>query len=288
MANTLAKIIHIGHKFIHSAEYKRVWGFLDFPHRPTEEEIETYRIYLEKHLVPETRCLVLGATPELRDLFSRFGVKPVLADIAHSMFTDMLHYTKHARQENETWIKENWLNLFLPEHSLDCVVGDLSLRHIAPDEQKLLFKKICKFLRPGGVFVVRHHIINPSYQGRAYSSILEEMKDADFSAQKYGSMGILLSRLLDNSTESSRVNLAAITGAVNHYLATEKVSLAYGIFLYEFLEKRIYRFGKILTSQTEQEIAGAFKRYFTIISKKYTGTYPESEHYPIYMLKPLP
>ena len=287
MLASLSRIVAAADRALRPGEYSfwHLWGNLSFPHRPTRREIGIYRDFIGEDVREEANVLILGATPELRDCAAELRIRPMLVDRSYSMLSGMLRFAEKAIPANETWLKADWLAVPLPERHFDVVVGDLSLRQLAPESQGALLRRIAQLLRPGGKLVLRHHNIDPLYRTRSYEEIFEEMRDFPYEKKKYEAIGVLLSRLLDRSTQRYQTRTEEIVAAVNDYLRNGSPSFSYRLFLLEFLAKRAQ--GLIpLASRTREENAALFAERFSIASARSDGSYPESEFYPVYLLKP--
>ncbi len=287
MLASLSRVIAAGHRALRPDEYSfwHLWRNLSFPHRPTRREIDIYRDFIGEGVREEANVLILGATPELRDCAAELGMQPILVDRSYDMLYGMLRFTKKAVPANETWLKADWLTVPLPEQSFDVVLGDLSLRQLAPEWQGGLLLRIVQLLRPGGKLILRHHNIDPLYRGMSYEEIFKEMLDFPYERKKYDAISVLLSRLLDRSTQRSQTCTEEIVAATNGYLRNGHPPFAYRLFLLEFLAKRAQ--GLIpLASRTREENEALFAERFSVVSAKSDGSYPESEFYPVYLLEP--
>jgi len=128
---SLARIIARARRFAYREEYDHfsVWKKLSFPNRPTEREVAIYQKFIAQDRRQDANLLILGATPELRDLTAFLGIKPVLVDISPRMLWGMLRLTKQLDATKEVWVKSDWLQAPLPENFFDIIIGDLSLRY---------------------------------------------------------------------------------------------------------------------------------------------------------------
>lgn len=286
MLDTLAKYVASGHRLLYYREYSfwPMWAALTFPHRPTAQELRLYAKLFGEHAIGERAILILGATPELRDFAAEFRMKPFVVDISRKMLSGMLRFCRVARKENEAWIHSDWLTAELPDKSFDIVAGDLSLRHLAPERQEKLLKKISQLLKPNGKFIIRQHIVNPLWRAKSYSEIFEATRRVPYEDKKYEAMGVLLSRLLDRSAENQLSNPKEIRDAFQEHLSSANPPFSYRLFLHEFFAKRLVHL-QTLAAQTKNEIESKFLRDFTIQASYAAADYPESEFYPIYLLK---
>ena len=244
--------------------FLRVWEKLSYPNRPTKKETEIYRKFIGG-LNEGSKLLILGATPELRDLASELNIKPILVDISLNSLSGMLRFAKSADPRNEIWVKSDWAEAPLEENHFDAVVGDLSLRHIELERQELLFEKLLKLLKKGGALVVRHHVANPNYEKRSIAEILEEPLEISYLKNKYQAIGILLSRLFDAGTAKRYADHRNIIENVSEYLSKKpNVVFWYRRFLYDFLLTVRPLYDKPKLSQAKNEFEGKVEKYFSI------------------------
>lgn len=287
LANYFASIIVSADRIIHPAHYRplSLWKYLDVPHRPNKKEVALYEKLLGK-LSPDDRVLILGATPELRDLVLRLGAAPFVADVSAHMLNAMQPLMIENSERRETLIQKNWLDLDFPDNFFSAIVGDLSFRHLEPASQSVLLEKMRRWLRPNAKAVFRVHAVNPEYQGN-YPAILDEMKKNYDTYGVLTAMSILLSQLYDASTRDQMIDRKGIERGVRDYLSKTNIPFSYRVFLHEFLAKRIELFSKPLSSQTKDELEEIFKMHCAIRQIYKKADYPEAPHYPIYHLQPL-
>ncbi len=291
MTNSIIDILALGQRFLYQREYRaslwEKWGNFTIPQRPNSREIAIYKNFVGA-APPHSQVAVYGATSEFRDMLSELKIQPILIDISLPMLVEMLRYTNSAKEKNEIWIKGDWFTAPLPDNFFDIAIGDLFLRHVDPEKQEELLAKISKSLKADGKLIVRTHAINPSYRHRPYREILEEMRSFPYQEKKYEAMGILLSRLFDASTKNCRTDHDAIIAGIKMYLRGKEVSISYGLFLHEFLAKRLALYAyarKALVSETQPELEELLKKYFSITAVRSDDSYPESQFFPIYLLE---
>jgi len=153
--------------------FASTWRKITSPGRPTKGEIEIYRKFLQPVLKRKSaQILILGATPELRDLLAPYkNIQVVLVDINLEMILAMIKFMKN-KNPNEIWIKADWIKAPLQENYFDAVLGDFVLQNLPANLQSQLLFKIKKILKPHGFFITRHHCY---YQGYRQSINLEEL-----------------------------------------------------------------------------------------------------------------
>lgn len=287
LANRIAEIITAADRIVHPGHYRLIslWKNLGVPHRPNKEEIAIYRYFLGE-ITTENRILILGATPELRDLVLSLGAQSFVADYSRQMLTVMQTFMNQDPKGRETIIEKNWLDLDFPENFFTAILGDLSLRHISPESQYSLLEKMYRWTKPNGKIILRIHFISPQHAERPYAIILDEIKHLFFSEKPLHVMSLLLSRLYDASTRDNKIDYQSIEVGIREYLSESNMPFSYRVFLHEFMSKRITPFSKPLTSKTKKSYEKLFSTFCIIENCSYAENYLESEYYPIYSLSP--
>lgn len=143
----------------------RSWGRHAYPVVPTGEELDRYEqeVIRAKNRAENTRTrvLILGATPQVRDVCAkhRDQLSITVADYSFRMITGMLQYAQLVDPMVEQWVRADWLDLPLAEQHYDCIVGDLAMQQIEPRYETQFLQGVRDLLTPGGVFVTRLHYI---------------------------------------------------------------------------------------------------------------------------------
>ncbi|MFA4833824.1 MAG: class I SAM-dependent methyltransferase [Patescibacteria group bacterium] len=151
---------------------------------PRAYELKNYKFYLAKSLKNKKNpfVLVLGATPELRDLAIKLGAFCVAADVSANNLEKLTEVMKFKNSDKNLFIKTDWLMLgkiFKPR-IFDAVLADASLNNFPPKKHEQIFKDINSLLKPGGRFLAKNLVYLP-----------EKPKDNLFEIQKkYDSGGI--------------------------------------------------------------------------------------------------
>lgn len=126
------------------------------PFRPTTNDLKLFQeitlTHLSSHL--KINALVLGATPELRDLLFMLGASITIVDQNPRMVEAMSGlrvYTGHEDIYIDDWFQ------FLPtrKQSFDLIVSDLTQGNIPYDKQEDFFRLISEALVPGGLYIDR-------------------------------------------------------------------------------------------------------------------------------------
>ncbi|MCK4968419.1 MAG: hypothetical protein KAS12_05155, partial [Candidatus Aenigmarchaeota archaeon] len=102
-----------------------MWStYFTSPSRLSKGEIEKYRLWLEQKKKNGAKtALVLGATPEIREILYDLEYKTTIIDINLEMILAMNSQLKIINTD-ETIIKSNWLENPLKNNFFDIIIGD--------------------------------------------------------------------------------------------------------------------------------------------------------------------
>src|SRR3989344_5386642 len=99
------------------------WKHAAHPARPCKEELQVFEKFIKEH----KKVLILGATPELRDLCHKYNLQVSLCDINPVMIKEMSKLIKHKGKERiyiGNWLKiptDDTFDLILAEQSMNIV-----------------------------------------------------------------------------------------------------------------------------------------------------------------------
>lgn len=137
--------------------FAKSWSQVGQPGRPSKNEVEAYRkacqIALSKK--KESKVLIFGATPEIRNLLLDYkNAQVVLVDNMLDMILGMTELVKKTNK-NEVWIKSDWLSVPLPENYFDLILADWTSCNLPFDKQKVYYQNAHKWLRKDGLYAER-------------------------------------------------------------------------------------------------------------------------------------
>jgi hypothetical protein len=132
------------------------FGKVDAP-AVSEETLERFHDLYNQSVegAPEIHALVLGATPELRDIVLSYGHRLTTVDndpAAVAEKTAQMHYAHHP---NEQIITEDWLTVDFDPATFDVILGDGVLTALSQEQQKILLDRLHTWLKPTGNLVLR-------------------------------------------------------------------------------------------------------------------------------------
>src|SRR3989344_1349079 len=128
---------------------------------PSPAELDFYTKYLKqiKEKIDAPRLLVLGATPELRDLGLNLGFAVTAVDINPEMIKLADKSLTVKNRKKEEVILGDWLEVSLPNGSFDAVLGDVALNNVTAESLPRLLEKMAGWLKPGGLVLVRNIVL---------------------------------------------------------------------------------------------------------------------------------
>lgn len=132
-------------------EMANVWKKYTPPGRPSVGEISFFEQEINKELSrnKNIKALVLGATPEFRDLLAKYNIKTTLVDVNPDSVKAMTSFMIQ-KNTNEKVIISDWLSMPFKNNTFDLVLSDSAQDNIKFEEFETFFKKIFQVLKPGG------------------------------------------------------------------------------------------------------------------------------------------
>lgn len=135
--------------------FAKKWGEISKPPIcPSKSEVAIIRSWIKKH--KGQNLLVLGSTPQYRDLGHELKKQVAIADISLKMMQAMSEFMKYKNKvSEELWLKANWLEMPVRQNHWDFVLGDLVLANMPLKLWPKFLQKINKVLKPNGFFITR-------------------------------------------------------------------------------------------------------------------------------------
>ncbi|MFH1448343.1 MAG: class I SAM-dependent methyltransferase [Candidatus Micrarchaeota archaeon] len=133
----------------HALEWRRSFGS---PARPTKAECKVYWRELSK-LKKDAKTLLLGSTPEIRDMAFEFGMRLTVIDFKVKNYEELQGLMVHS-PDNETYVNKNWIDMEF-QSEFDVVIGDNVLSVLTTPKAKKLVKRIHAALKPEGKWITR-------------------------------------------------------------------------------------------------------------------------------------
>ncbi|MFA5878224.1 MAG: methyltransferase domain-containing protein [Candidatus Staskawiczbacteria bacterium] len=165
---------------------KNTWFKIVPPSRPCKDLLSIWEdvlVKIEKR-TKNPKGLILGSTPELRDLLIKNGFQSFACDVNANMLMNMDGLMKYGKSSKNKKIVGNWLKVNLPQNSFDVVVGHIALEQILNvKDLNALLGKIQRILKPNGVFLTCCLVRNkkPVIIGNGWEKLLRSYKNKKIS-----------------------------------------------------------------------------------------------------------
>ncbi|MFA7209205.1 MAG: class I SAM-dependent methyltransferase [Parcubacteria group bacterium] len=162
----------------------KVWTKIGPPWRPSKKDIGFWEKRIEElSKNKKLKVLLLGSTPEIRDMFARHDIPLTLLEANESMYEAMGKMRKvHSAPSDEKLVIGNWLEAdrIFKENRFDIVISDLPHCNIAYKDWPKFFTNIFNVLKPGGQFLLA--TVTYGYPER---QTIEEMLEKYSKNKKY-------------------------------------------------------------------------------------------------------
>lgn len=158
------------------------YGQVDAP-SVSEETLEKYNDFYNRMTegIENPRVLVLGATPELRDIVLSHGDKLTTVDRnsqALHIKSKLMHYINN---ENETILNEDWLKMNFKKNSFDVIIGDGVFTALDKTLHKSLNDKLHDIIKDTGYLLLREGAVTHARPRYAPSVHIHEYRTGQYS-----------------------------------------------------------------------------------------------------------
>lgn len=260
------------------------WDWNAPPVRPSKGEIEIYGDFL-KRKDRKSRILVLGSTPELRDLVSATDAKIYVADFSYRMPAAMLRFTRNVDPLKEKWIKDNWLELPFPPKFFDVILGDVVLHQVTPNLELTFLEKIRSLLENDGFFITRLFFLDETFLQKDLYDITKQILTGPFSYTQKATLLRLQPVWLFADLTKRKFNRRLSAQKFSEMMKEEKLSNPILKEVCDILitDKDSYR---DWSPPREEEMIHILSSSFDIIERGKADDYPYAEYFPIFLLTP--
>lgn len=122
--------------------------------RPSKDEIQKYKQMIKFNSRKSLKCLVFGATPELRDMLFELKCDVTVVDNNQYMIEKMSSLMNYNPKDEKT-IVSDWINVDLKENHFDYILGDHVVNMLPISKYTHFLSKVKKLLAVGGIFINR-------------------------------------------------------------------------------------------------------------------------------------
>jgi len=239
------------------------WDILASPGRPSVWEIKLYEQWAKPHLRKGANVLLLGSTPELRDMLAKHDCKVVVVDNNLSMIEGMVKYVKR-KPKNEIWVKTDWLKAPLKEKYFDLVLGDFVLSNLPYTAHDQFLKRIKNWLKPNGSFITRIESFKDYYQTMSIAKLVKLCRNKPFDKKTinyFWNSGNWFTRPI----KTKEAAIGEFWQKLQRYLAKNKEPK-----IRRLLEKSGFLFplDKVWFTYMEKDLTKLLNKYFVLSNKK--------------------
>jgi hypothetical protein len=254
------------------------WEWIIPPSSPSLTELVVFDKYLAS-LPRAATVLILGSTPELRDLCFFRGLSATVVDYNPDTFRSLGRYLRHP--DTARLVVQDWRTMAL-DTPYDAVIGDLAVNMVSVPEQSLVVKNTATVLKEGGLLIHRawaRHGSKYSRDATTLSSILDEHNTHRQNANYFYSLALPLIFYYFNEQEQS-INVQDILQGLDSALANGLISAD---CLYQF-KRCWHRYLMPNWIQTAHDAQAMMNQHLATVSVE-RGTDFYSEFCPIYVMQ---
>jgi len=196
------------------------WREVKQPIRPSESELQFYESFVEKVSRRENpEMLILGATPEFRDMAIKHGMKPVCADLEQPIWEAMKHFMKE--QGEEEFLLCDWLKL--PEdRKFDLVIGDGPLNMLPKEHGNAFFESLAKTIKDDGLSVQRMMTFNDKLTEEDFEAAMNKYRQNNLDINLYG-YTVLIANSIGEAGYPHLSQLQIFEQVLSKYLTQEEL-----------------------------------------------------------------
>lgn len=283
--NRHSKTIISGSKYWFSRS--ATWRKIKPPVRPSRRALEIYDKFLCRALrgKKSPRILVLGATPEMRDLASYYSEEVTVVDINMDMILAMTKIIKNKKAaKNEIWVKGNWVNVPLAPNYYGVILGDGIACQVTFEDAPKLWQHLNDLLKKKGAFLTRDSEMtrDTDYIKIANTVIKRIIRKKKLSYQDYSNLNFAIELSTFNPREKiMKIDKFSFYNALrNLAVPPKKIDKIYQDFIKIF--PRVEKVWRVLTPEEYIKEASLF---FRLANKKYEPQSVFSKILPIYYLE---
>ncbi len=164
--------------------FLKKWEEVKDPIRPSDGEIQFYEKYINRISELENpEMLILGSTPEFRDMAIKYGMKSVCADLGKPIWKAMKHFMKERGEEE--FLHCDWLKL--PGNGkYDLLIGDGPLNMLSKEQGEPFFESLAKIVKDDGLIVQRIVTFNDNLRLEDFEKAMKDYRRMNFDINLYG------------------------------------------------------------------------------------------------------
>lgn len=157
----------------------RFWKKCEPPWRPSKGEIRFYEKIVKKILKKSEnpKVLVLGSTPEIRDLLAKYRqIEVTIIDLNMPVYRAWTRLMKH-KNPREKLIRADWLKMPLPADYFDLVFGHGVFSNIEIKKHDLSYRNIKRVVKKDGYVILAQGYLDWAFKKPiTFKQVVEKFK----------------------------------------------------------------------------------------------------------------
>ncbi len=277
----------INENFFWHAGVAKQWSVYKPPITPSKSECQIIKRYILKSKKKNLKILILGSTPEFRDLAHQLRAEVFCIDVSFRMLQGLVPLMKNKSEAlRETWIISDWLKAPLKENYFDFILGDFVIGNLPIKLWSDFFVKMKSLLNLGGFFITRHYWVDKNLDsGKIVEKVL---RYGDFKGKPINvfSLDILMSVWRKRGKEYS-LNIAEVNKFLERMMTKEKDKKKQKRMRELINLYKIYypSSGKTWWALDKDRNDKLMKKYFKVDKIEHGDDHPCVYYCPIYFLK---
>ena len=253
---------------------------------PTPKELRVYERFFKiaQGNKKKVKVLILGATPETRDLSIRLGAETIAVDVSPRLLLALTNVMEYKDDFKNKFMIGDWLEAdkFLPKKSFDIVMADVSLSNLPAKSNKDMLRIVNNLLKKDGYFITRNIAYDLPKKLKTVDEILKNFKKED------PPLGLVFELCLETellkkgfnpkTKEYNWITLTEVEDYVKKHLDSKNRAYFANICKHAKMHK--------LVIFSRKEFHDILKKYFFIKNIAVVKNIKHPEYVPIYFLKP--
>lgn len=137
----------------------KTWNKYLPPIRPYYEELSIFKKYIKRFIEnngKKPNVLILGSTPELRDIVYEYDIIPTVVDFSKENYEGMSLLRRLAGKD--VFIEKNWLEITPDDGEFDFIFSEAAYNVLSETSAKQLYKKSANLLKKNGKIVAKEWV----------------------------------------------------------------------------------------------------------------------------------
>jgi SAM-dependent methyltransferase len=179
------------------------WNKFKPPIRPSSYDLEIFEKFIDEKIKEKgdnVKILILGSTPEIRDLVSLKKIVPYVCEYSKNNYEALKLLKKE--QGDEILINQDWRELKTDE-KFDLVFAEASLNVISKEDVPIVLKKVTKILKEDGLLISKNWTRDLK-EGLTEKKMIEEWgkRNKNKNIKSYINLRMMYSYLYDEKNNS--------------------------------------------------------------------------------------